>query len=282
VGPNGGRRRTRKDRPRNLGRGSENPQGAKYLYSTPVRRCCSNPSVYADEAAIRADLQRLYDDGYRSVAVVLAHSYTFPDHELLVGKVAASQGFEHISLSSQLLPMIKMVPRGVSATADAYLTPILRAYLDGFFSGFAQLPRVEFMSSDGGLVDISRFSGLKTILSGPAGGVVGYARTSWDDKRRMPIIGLVSSAGPFAVPWLTRVRAIDSTWGVHLRMYHVSPVAMRLYMKQAPQASLFNRHNLISTPSQLVVAPVSRSAMVCSLLGPKVRVQSLVPLATGE
>lgn len=145
-----------------------------------------------DEAAIRADLQRLYDDGYRSVAVVLAHSYTFPGHELLVGKVASSLGFEHISLSSQLLPMIKMVPRGVSATADAYLTPILRAYLDGFFSGFAQLPRVEFMSSDGGLVDASHFSGLKTILSGPAGGVVGYARTSWDEKRKTPIIGLVS------------------------------------------------------------------------------------------
>ncbi|KAH9960659.1 5-oxoprolinase [Russula dissimulans] len=143
-----------------------------------------------DEAAIRADLQKLYDGGYRSVAVVLAHSYTFPEHELQVGKVASSIGFEHISLSSQLLPMIKMVPRGASATADAYLTPILRAYLDGFFAGFAQLPRVEFMSSDGGLVDVSRFSGLKTILSGPAGGVVGYARTSWDEMRKTPIIGL--------------------------------------------------------------------------------------------
>jgi 5-oxoprolinase (ATP-hydrolysing) len=96
--------------------------------------------------------------------------------------------------------MIKMVPRGVSATADAYLTPILRAYLDGFFSGFAQLPRVEFMSSDGGLVDASGFSGLKTILSGPAGGVVGYARTSWDKKRKTPIIGLVSLIGLFPAP----------------------------------------------------------------------------------
>ncbi|KAI9464797.1 5-oxoprolinase [Russula earlei] len=143
-----------------------------------------------DEVSVRADLQTLYDDGYRSVAVVLAHSYTFPEHELRVGRVASSLGFEHISLSSQLLPMIKMVPRGVSATADAYLTPILRAYLDGFFSGFAELPRVEFMSSDGGLVDVSGFSGLKTILSGPAGGVVGYARTSWDEKRKTPIIGL--------------------------------------------------------------------------------------------
>ncbi|KAH9061165.1 5-oxoprolinase [Lactarius vividus] len=143
-----------------------------------------------DEASIKKDLQKLYDDGYRSVAVVLAHSYTFPEHELLIGKVASDLGFEHISLSSQLLPMIKMVPRGASATADAYLTPILRTYLDGFFAGFAQLPRVEFMSSDGGLVDASGFSGLKTVLSGPAGGVVGYARTSWDEKRKTPIIGL--------------------------------------------------------------------------------------------
>ncbi|KAI9457610.1 5-oxoprolinase [Lactarius psammicola] len=143
-----------------------------------------------DEVSVKKDLQKLYDDGYRSVAVVLAHSYTFPEHELLIGKVASDLGFEHISLSSQLLPMIKMVPRGASATADAYLTPILRTYLDGFFAGFAQLPRVEFMSSDGGLVDASGFSGLKTVLSGPAGGVVGYARTSWDEKRKTPIIGL--------------------------------------------------------------------------------------------
>jgi 5-oxoprolinase (ATP-hydrolysing) len=155
----------------------------------------STTQPFTDEPVIRADLQKLYDDGFRSVAVVLAHSYTFPEHELLVGKVASSLGFEHVSLSSQLLPMIKMVPRGASATADAYLTPILRAYLDGFFSGFAQRPRVEFMSSDGGLVDASRFTGLKTILSGPAGGVVGYARTSWDERRKMPIIGSVSMSG---------------------------------------------------------------------------------------
>ena len=93
--------------------------------------------------------------------------------------------------------MIKMVPRGVSSTADAYLTPILRQYLDGFFNGFDEKlrdgrlisPRVEFMGSDGGLLDTKNFSGLKSILSGPAGGVVGYALTSWDEKRRQPIIG---------------------------------------------------------------------------------------------
>lgn len=146
---------------------------------------------------VKKDLQKLYDEGYRSLAVVFCHSYTFPEHELAIGKLAKSLGFEQISLSSQLLPMIKMVPRGVSSTADAYLTPILRKYLDGFFSGFDEKlkdgrlrsPRVEFMGSDGGLVDLNNFSGLKSILSGPAGGVVGHALTSWDPERKHPVIG---------------------------------------------------------------------------------------------
>lgn len=151
-----------------------------------------------DEEILKADLGKLREAGYTSIAVVLAHSYTFPDHELFIGKVAKSLGFTHISLSSQLLPMIKMVPRGVSSTADAYLTPILYEYLDGFFAGFDEqlrsggidTPRVEFMASDGGLLDLDNFSGLKSILSGPAGGVVGYALTSWDGKEKFPIIGL--------------------------------------------------------------------------------------------
>jgi 5-oxoprolinase (ATP-hydrolysing) len=107
-------------------------------------------------------------------------------------------GFTHVSESAALLPMIRLVPRGVSSTADAYLTPVLRAYLDGFFAGFDTKlktskdgPRVEFMGSDGGLLDLKNFSGLKSILSGPAGGVVGYALTSWDDELRQPVIGYV-------------------------------------------------------------------------------------------
>ena len=131
---------------------------------------------------------------------MFVHSYTFPDHEVLVGNIARKVGFTHVSESAQLLPMIKMVPRGVSSTADAYLTPVLKEYLDGFFAGFdaklkdGQLrsPRVEFMGSDGGLLDLNNFSGLKSILSGPAGGVVGYALTSWDEKEKHPIIGYVA------------------------------------------------------------------------------------------
>ncbi|KAK7443735.1 hypothetical protein VKT23_015517 [Stygiomarasmius scandens] len=151
-----------------------------------------------DREVVKQSLQTLYDQGYRSIAIVLAHSYTYPEHEKLIGSIARSVGFNHVSESAALLPMIKMVPRGVSSTADAYLTPILREYLDGFFSGFDEKlkdgriksPRVEFMASDGGLVDAEWFSGLKSILSGPAGGVVGYALTSWDEERKIPIIGL--------------------------------------------------------------------------------------------
>ena len=152
---------------------------------------------YTDLDTIRQDLQKLYDEGYLSLAIVLCHSYTFPEHELQIGKLAREIGFTQVSESSQLLPMIKMVPRGVSSTADAYLTPILRSYLDGFFSGFDEKlkdgrlrsPRVEFMGSDGGLLDLANFSGLKSILSGPAGGVVGYALTSWDAEDKRPVIG---------------------------------------------------------------------------------------------
>jgi 5-oxoprolinase (ATP-hydrolysing) len=158
-----------------------------------------------DLDSVRRDLLKLHAEGYRSLAIVFAHSYTFPMHETLVGKLARSLGFSQVSESSQLLPMIKMVPRGVSSTADAYLTPILRLYLDGFFRGFdAKLrdgtvknPRVEFMGSDGGLLDLDNFSGLKSILSGPAGGVVGYALTSWDDQKKQPIIGHVHKLSSF-------------------------------------------------------------------------------------
>lgn len=165
------------------------------LFPRPKRRR-ANTNI-TDLDAVKKDLQKLHDDGYRSLAIVLCHSYTFPDHELQIGKLAREIGFSQVSESSQLLPMIKMVPRGVSSTADAYLTPILRKYLDGFFSGFDEKlrdgrvgsPRVEFMGSDGGLLDLRNFSGLKSILSGPAGGVVGYALTSWDPDRKHPVIG---------------------------------------------------------------------------------------------
>ncbi|PLB46275.1 putative 5-oxoprolinase [Aspergillus steynii IBT 23096] len=147
-----------------------------------------------DKESIRHDLQSLYDRGFRSIAVVLVHSYTFQEHELEIERIATDIGFSHISLSSQLLPMIKMTSRGASATADAYLTPVIKRYIEGFRSGFkdglrSSDTRCEFMQSDGGLVNSEKFSGLRAILSGPAGGVVGHARTSFDEAERTPIIG---------------------------------------------------------------------------------------------
>lgn len=146
-----------------------------------------------DLESTRQSLQTAYDEGYRSVAVCLMHSFTFRDHELAVGKLAEAIGFTHVSLSAELSPVVKIVPRGNSSTADAYLTPEIKRYISGFESGFQDLRksgcRCEFMQSDGGLVEFSSLSGLRSILSGPAGGVVGYARTCYDEKDGTPVIG---------------------------------------------------------------------------------------------
>ncbi|KAG0216491.1 hypothetical protein BGX28_000005 [Mortierella sp. GBA30] len=146
-----------------------------------------------DMGKIKEQLQDLYEQGFRSIAVCLLHSYTFVDHEQAVGDLAQQIGFTHISLSSSIMPMIKMVPRGTSATADAYLTPCIKTYVDGFVSGFdknlTKDVSLQFMQSDGGLVPVSHFSGLRAILSGPAGGVVGYGMTAFDPKDGVPVIG---------------------------------------------------------------------------------------------
>ncbi|KAK5031136.1 hypothetical protein LTS07_004871 [Exophiala sideris] len=156
-----------------------------------------------DEDKIKESLKGLYEDGFRSIAVCLMHAYTFPDHEALVGKLAKEIGFQHVSLSHELMPMIKLVPRATSACADAYLTPAIKKYISGFQAGFegglgtesvkneegSKGARCEFMQSDGGLVDVDQFSGLRAILSGPAGGVVGYALTSYDPETKTPVIG---------------------------------------------------------------------------------------------
>ncbi|KAI8332325.1 Hydantoinase B/oxoprolinase-domain-containing protein [Chlamydoabsidia padenii] len=144
---------------------------------------------------VKKQLQEIYNDGYKSIAVCLMHSYTFPDHEKEIGDVAKSIGFEHISLSHQVMPMVKIVPRGTSADADAYLTPCIQKYIQGFTSGFDDgfekgTTQLQFMQSDGGLVPVSHFSGFRAILSGPAGGVVGYALTSFESELdRTPVIG---------------------------------------------------------------------------------------------
>ncbi|KAH7029536.1 Hydantoinase B/oxoprolinase-domain-containing protein [Microdochium trichocladiopsis] len=147
-----------------------------------------------DTVKVKADLEKLYTDGFRSICVCLVHSYTFLEHELEIQKIASEIGFTQITLSCLTLPMIKMINRGMSATADTYLTPVVQQYIKGFQSGFkdglkSSNTRCEFMQSDGGLVDVRKFSGLRAVLSGPAGGVVGYARTSFHPEENVPVIG---------------------------------------------------------------------------------------------
>lgn len=159
--------------------------------STEAVRILQRP----DEDVIRKQLQEYYEKGIKSVAVCLMHGYTFPDHEAIVGKIAKDIGFHHVSLSHELVPMIKLVPRATSTCVDAYLTPEIKKYISGFQAGFEgglgtesvkkekgeRGVRCEFMQSDGGLVDVDKFNGLKGILSGPAGGVVGYALVCYSD-----------------------------------------------------------------------------------------------------
>lgn len=147
-----------------------------------------------DAEEVRTELQRLKDQGYQSLSVALVHSFAYPEHERIIGEMAVEMGFS-VTLSSKLQPMIKIVPRGMSAAADAYLTPVIKTYIDSISSSFEggldqqRECRFEFMQSDGGLVDFRKFSGLKAILSGPAAGVVGFAATSWDPTEKTPVIG---------------------------------------------------------------------------------------------
>ena len=130
-----------------------------------------------DEDQVRRDLQALHSQGYRSVAVVLMHGYRFPQHENAVGRIAQDIGFTQVSVSNQVSPMMKLVSRGDTTVVDAYLSPILRRYVAQVASQMDGV-RLLFMQSNGGLTHAHRFQGKDSILSGPAGGIVGMARTA--------------------------------------------------------------------------------------------------------
>ncbi|MBZ9649354.1 hydantoinase B/oxoprolinase family protein [Sphingobium sp. 3R8] len=131
-----------------------------------------------DEAAARAALQGAYDKGLRAVAIVLMHGYLYPDHERALARIAADIGFTQISTSHDVAPLIKLVGRGDTTLADAYLSPVLRAYVDGLRDALGDQADMFFMQSSGGLTDGALFRGKDAVLSGPAGGIVGLARTA--------------------------------------------------------------------------------------------------------
>ncbi|XP_055890721.1 5-oxoprolinase-like [Biomphalaria glabrata] len=137
---------------------------------------------------LKKDLQTVLDKGIKSLAVVFMHSYIFCEHEESVGRLAQEMGFTNVSLSSKVMCMARIVPRGYTACADAYLTPCIKKYVNGFSSGL-QDAKILFMQSDGGLTPMASFMGSHAILSGPAGGVVGYAETTFDKDSKVPVIG---------------------------------------------------------------------------------------------
>ena len=145
-----------------------------------------------DLEKIAQDLQALLERGIDSIAVVCLHAYLYPDHEEQIGELAQKMGFSQVSLSSAVMPMAKIVARGDTTVVDSYLTPHIRHYIENFKQGFRGNlagSRLLFMRSDGGLASAERFNGSKAILSGPAGGVVGYAMTAFDQENPRPIIG---------------------------------------------------------------------------------------------
>ncbi|MFD9036170.1 hydantoinase B/oxoprolinase family protein [Streptomyces sp. NPDC059567] len=130
-----------------------------------------------DEDAVVEELRAAHRAGYRSAAVVLMHGYRHPDHETRIAARARALGFTQISCSHEVSPLIKLVPRGDTTVVDAYLSPILRRYVDEVARELAGI-RLMFMQSNGGLREAAHFRGKDAVLSGPAGGVVGMARTS--------------------------------------------------------------------------------------------------------
>ncbi|MES2718346.1 MAG: hydantoinase B/oxoprolinase family protein [Pseudomonadota bacterium] len=130
-----------------------------------------------DAATLRAALQPLFDAGIRACAIVFLHGWRNPVHELAAAALARAIGFTQVSVSHQVSPLIKLVPRGDTTVVDAYLSPILQRYVDRVASQMPGVP-LYFMQSSGGLTEAHRFQGKDAILSGPAGGIVGMVRTA--------------------------------------------------------------------------------------------------------
>jgi len=181
-------------------------------------------------------------------------------------------------------------------------------YLDGFFKGFDEKlrrgsgakevenndnddgdvkqgmhdPRVEFMGSDGGLLDLDNFSGLKSILSGPAGGVVGYALTSWDEEKKQPIIGYVHAVFSFILRLLSHMYTTVSMLAEHQQTSRVTLDGTKPYTKPPLPVLLSNRHSWTSTPSLLEVDRDCSGGMDSSRLDRRAQVLNLDLLVIGE
>ena len=130
-----------------------------------------------NKAALAAELKKAKQDGFESIAIAFAHGYRYPDHELVAAELAKECGFLQVSVSHQVSALMKLVSRGDTTVADAYLTPVLKRYVDKVRATTGSCP-LYFMQSNGGLVAASAFEGKDAVLSGPAGGIVGAVRAA--------------------------------------------------------------------------------------------------------
>ncbi|MGE4576499.1 MAG: hydantoinase B/oxoprolinase family protein [Candidatus Pseudothioglobus sp.] len=134
-----------------------------------------------DKTDTEIKLKKAFDNGYRSIAIVLLHGYRYQNHENQIHLIAKEIGFKQISVSHQVSPLMKIIPRGDTTVIDAYLSPILRRYVRQIENALGTVKREKgklmFMQSNGGLTDAKFFQGKDAILSGPAGGVVGMVKT---------------------------------------------------------------------------------------------------------
>ncbi|HEX5686479.1 MAG TPA: hydantoinase B/oxoprolinase family protein [Ideonella sp.] len=130
-----------------------------------------------DEAALRRELAEAHASGVRACAIVFMHGYRHTAHEQVAARLAREAGFTQVSASHEVSPLMKLVARGDTAVVDAYLSPILRRYVEQVASQMPGVP-LYFMQSSGGLTEANRFQGKDAILSGPAGGIVGMVRTA--------------------------------------------------------------------------------------------------------
>ncbi len=157
-----------------------------------------------DEDHLKERLWAAYDAGLRSVAIVFMHGYRFTAHEQRAAALAQAAGFTQISTSHGTSPLMKFISRGDTTVVDAYLSPILRRYVEQVAAEMPGVP-LYFMQSSGGLTDAHRFQGKDAILSGPAGGIVGMARTA-----ELAFGGATEAvAGPEAGPGPVRVIGFD-------------------------------------------------------------------------
>ena len=131
-----------------------------------------------DEASARAAFSTLRGEGFDALAIVLMHGWKYREHEARLAAIARELGFAQVSVSHEVLPLIRLVPRGDTTVVDAYLSPVLRRYTDGLQAGLPEVDTLRFMQSNGGLAEVGAFRGKDAILSGPAGGVVGMVAAS--------------------------------------------------------------------------------------------------------